>query len=198
MPFSNYNSDYFYLDSDKYGSSYFSIYASKNTKFSYIVDKEYIRFYEGDLINFKKLEFRHLQEVKDMCKKKGFSLVESKDTITDKFTVEKLLIKMGIQQISIQYRCSKAIKEHKNREIVAYSLGLFGGLIITKKFNEKNGYCAYKFVLMDEKYGRATFSNVEISKAIKYLESAKEMGYYTVFPKKEKEKLNSYAFMKGL
>jgi hypothetical protein len=51
---------------------------------------------------------------------------------------------------------------------------------------------------MDEERGRATFSNMEIQKAIKYLESAKEMGYYTVFPKEEKEKLNSYAFMKGL
>jgi len=197
MPYQNYNRNCFYLDGVD-GDFTFYTYVNKPHNFSYVINEDYVAVYDGNSTTHQRLEHRHLNEFLDMCKINHLPVKLIKEDKTNKFTVEKLMTMMGIKRISIQYRCSKAIKEHREREIVAYSLGLFGGLIITKKFNEKEGFCAYKFVVMDEKYGRATFSNVEIPKALKYLETAKEMGFHVKINKGMENKLNSYSFMKGL
>jgi len=208
MTQSEYNDLYIWFDSNERGYSYFSYYHSnsaqnglkKKTSFQYKNNVDTVTIYENDRSFGRTLEKRHLQEFIDFCKNKGIEINEIKEAKVNKgkFTVEKLLEKMGIEHMSCQYSCSQTIKFHKDREIVAYVLGPYSGLIIAKKLNENEGYFASRFFITRLKRGQATFVGMDMNEAISELRKFKKEGYKVVLSKKTEEKLQSAIFMKNI
>jgi len=207
MTQSEYNEDYIWFDSSTRGYSYFSYYyltrvqngLAKKIKFKYKDNVDTITIYENNHSFGKVLEKQHFQEFVDYCVKKGIEIKEiEEDKTSKKFTVEKLLEKMGIQRMSCQYGCSQTIKYNKDREIVAYTLGPYSGLIIVKKLNEKEGYFASRFYITYLKRGDATFTGMDLNEALGELRRFKKEGFKVVLSKKTEEKLQSAIFMKNI
>ena len=118
-----------------------------------------------------------------------------------KFTVGDLLSKMKITNVSCCYRNSKIIKGHPEREIVAYTLGPYSGLIIGKKLDKKDTYFACKFIINHYAYGNyktGSFCGISISEALNELHRFRMEGYKVELSKETEEKIRSSEFMRNI
>ena len=113
-------------------------------------------------------------------------------------TVEKLLKITGIHHMHFKWNSSRAINERRDRQLLAYLITPYFGILIAENLNTKNKYMAYRYVVTDEYYGHATFTKIGIGEAIKILDDYRGGDIKFSLTQDMEEKLRKAVFLEKI